>query len=187
MIAVINDEAFSFDLYDDVTGKSDPAPEESLVDTSRQIWVIGDWPIKVPEQEPIEALTSAIMVRLIHDWTGWSIRHLAELLNTSHTTVGEIERGRPIYPQRSGDLEQRVEMLHKIVERLYLATDRNSELLRKICRTKASNGQSFNELIKSDRPEMAYVAALQILTPRSKGLLINERPKTGDATAALHD
>lgn len=187
MTAVTKDEAFSIDLYDDVTGKYDPAPEKSLFNASRQIWVIGDWPIKVPEQQPVDALTAAIMVKLIRDWTGWSTRHLGELLNTSHTTVAEIERGRPIYPQRSRGLEQRIEILHKIVERLYLATNRNSELLARICRTPASNGQSFNELIMMDRPEIAYVAALDILTPRSKGLLVNEMPKTGDAIAALHD
>lgn len=137
----------------------------------------------VPQPAP-EIQQQTLQVRR---WTGWSIRYLADVTGTSHTTIRGIETGRPVAYSRSGDLRIRIASLHDVVQRVFILAGRDPQRVARALANEPGGSASAVEEMKHGRFGAAYVAAIDSLRPRNVGLLVANRPKQSDATVALHD
>ena len=66
------------------------------------MWRVDYFPV------PPRGIRTSQRVQVLLASTGWSLRTLADVLGTSHTTVGAIRDGRPLITTRSGDLDKRI-------------------------------------------------------------------------------
>ena len=158
------------------------------LNTHDTFWTIGDWPIAVP------AVVSHAVPRLqrvigeIRDRTGWSVRHLAEIVGSSHTTIRNAEQGRPLVSGHSGGLRQRLVETHDLIERIYVLVNRDPERTAIVLATAATGRRSaVEELLTTGDPGRAYLAALDAIRPRRTGLLVGDRLRRDGPTTALHD
>ncbi len=161
----------------------------ALINTTRPFWTIGQWPIEVPSPSPQTIPRLQRVIREVRGRTGWSARRLADVVGSTHTTIRQAENGRPLMSGHSGDLRQRLLGLHDIVERVYILAGNDPERTATILLTgPASTGRSaIDELRATGDPGRAYVAALDVLRPRSTGLLVGDRPRRDEPTTALHE
>jgi transcriptional regulator with XRE-family HTH domain len=157
------------------------------LDTNRPFWIVGEWFVVLPTTVVRRAPDVQRMISEVRAWTGWSLRQLARVLGTSHTTVLNAEAGRPLLALRSGDLRRRVNEVHDVVERVYLLSERDASTTSHLLATAPRRGQSAVDALRAGRPEKAYLAAIDALRPRPTGMLTGSRPRRSGATAALHD
>lgn len=156
------------------------------LDTSQTFWSLGDWRLVA------QATTGSVLpgmdrlVRRIREWTGWSARRLAEVTGTSHTTILGVEGGRPLVDGHSGELRRRLRETHDVIERLFVIAERNRDALTQLLEA-GSPGDSALDALKSDKPTLAYLAAVEALRPRPQGLLTGRRPRQSGGSAPLHD
>lgn len=127
------------------------------------------------------------MITEIRGWTGWSSRQLATVLDTTHTTVLNAERGRALMEARSGDLQRRVPAAHDLVRRVFLLADRDPAATSRILGTVLGDGLSPSEALAAGNTERAYLAAIDALRDRPTGMLVGARPRRPGATVALHE
>jgi hypothetical protein len=127
------------------------------------------------------------VVRQIRDWTGWSSRRLAEVVDTSHTTILGVENGRPLVGGHSGDLRDRLTDTHEVIERIWALAGSDPNLMRRLVETAPPGQRSAIAELAAGDPDRAYLAALEVLRPRTPGLLVGDRPRQRGATVALHD
>jgi hypothetical protein len=160
-----------------------------LLDTGHAIWLLAGWGLKVQLTLPERAPDVQRMISDMRAWTGWSQRRLADVLGTSHTTVGRAEAGRPLVEARSGDLRDRVDRAHAVVQRIFLLAERDAEETARLLETPPSitGGGSAVDGLRTGNPDRAYIAALDVLRPRPTGMLVGSRPRRGGATSPLHD
>lgn len=156
-------------------------------DMSKNIWTVGWWPIIFPDIVPRAAPNIQIMVKKLRARTGWSARTLADVLKTSHTTILEIERGRSLKEGHSGDLGRRVIDAYEVVERVYLLTGKSVGETARVMRSSCANGNTPVEELQAQELGRAYLAVVDVLHPRPRGLIVGDHPKQGDAIVALHD
>ena len=157
------------------------------LNTGSTVWTLGDWALIVPPPIPRPAPEMQRIVSHLKEWTGWSARRLAEVLITSHTTVLGIESGRPLVNGRSGDLRRRLTEMHDVVERIYLLANRDPDTVARLLDTAPPGRRSAIEEMQAGEAARAYLAAIDVLRPRTPGLLVGNRPRRGGATAPLHD
>jgi hypothetical protein len=156
--------------------------------TMHRGWIIvGQWPIAMPQSVGRDQPESQRMVSEIRRWTGWSSRFLADLLRTSHTTVLNIESGRPLVAGHSGVLGERLADAHDVVTRVFLLSDRDPDRTSRVLGEAGPGGMSPIQQLRAGEPGRAYLAAIDVLRPRPTGLLVGSRPKRGGATAPLDD
>ena len=159
-----------------------------LLDTATKFWTIGDWPIDVPAPVPHATPRLQRVISEIRGWTGWSARRLAEVADSSHTTILNAENGRPLVSAHSGDLRHRLLDLHDVVERTYLLAGRDPHQTDNLLTTASPKGRSaVQELVETGDAGRAYIAVLDALRPRQAGLFVADRPRQDGRTTALHE
>ena len=145
-----------------------------------RMWTVALYP--APAQHGPDARQ---MIQQLAAWTGWSNRTLAEVLDTSHTTVGALLQGRPLQPSRSGPLADRLAEAHQVVERAHHLTDHVAARTASVATVPDETGTAAVDYLHGRNPAAAYLAIVDALRPRPRGLLTGFRPARGDATAAL--
>lgn len=158
------------------------------LNTNDDFWTLGDWPIKVPRPVPQVMPDLERIVKEVREWTGWSARRLADVVESTHTTILRAENGRPLMPGHSGDLRERLFDLHNLVERVFLVVGRDSERTAAVLSTSPPNRRSAaDEFRATADPGRAYIAAIDVMRPRRPGLLVGDRPRQDGPTTALHE
>lgn len=150
-------------------------------------WIVGDWSFEFPKLPIRPAPDIQQMAIQIRDQTGWSARRLAEVLATSHTTVLQIENGRPLIQGHSGDLRRRLADAHDLVVRVFLMADREPQRTSRLIETPLPDGESPLDHLRRGDLSRAYLSAIDVLRPRTPGLLVGNRPRRDGAAAPLHD
>jgi hypothetical protein len=165
-----------------------PVPRRVL-NTDHLLWTVGDWHLLLigPPPTARRVPDAGRMISELRAWTAWSSRKLASVLGTSHTTVLGIEAGRPLVEGHSGDLGRRVSDVHDVVSRVFLLADRDQSTTARLLDTPPHGGRSPIDALRSDDAAGAYLAAVDVLRPRSSGLLVGSRPRREGAITPLHD
>ncbi len=177
------------DIYDEAL-RGEPlelAVFPPALNTHSSLWTLGDWRIVLPAPDLHPAPSTQQLVRQVRQWTRWSTRQLAEVLDTSHTTIRAIENGRTLVGGHSGALRHRLADAHEVVERIFVLANRDAERVAAILDSAPPGKRSAVEDLRAGEPARAYLAALDALRPRRPGLIVGDRPRLGGATAALHD
>ncbi len=177
------------DIYDEAL-RGEPlelAVFPPALDTHSSLWTLGDWWIVLPAPDLHPAPSTQQLVRQLRQWTRWSTRQLAEVLDTSHTTIRAVENGRTLVGGHSGDLRRRLADAHEVVERVFLLANRDAERVATILDSAPPGKRSAVEELRAGDPARAYLVALDVLRPRRPGLIVGDRPRRGGATAALHE
>jgi transcriptional regulator with XRE-family HTH domain len=176
-------------VYDDAL-LGEPLPcrvQPQILGRRGQFLIVGTWPITLPAVEIAPARDVQRMVSALRASTGWSARRLAEALGTSHTTVRAVESGRPIVAGHSGNLRQRITAAHDVVSRIFVIAGRDSTLTARAFEDAPQGGDAAINYLRRGDAARAYIAALDVLRPRTPGLLVGSRPRREGATAPLHD
>jgi hypothetical protein len=177
------------DIYDEAL-RGEPlerAVFPPALNTHSSLWMLGGWVIVLPAPELHPAPSMQQVARQLRQWTGWSSRRLAEVLETSHTTIRAVEYGRPLVGGHSGDLRRRLTDAHDVVERVFLLADRDPARVSTILDTAPPGRRSAVDELKAGEPGSAYLAAVDVLRPRRPGLVVGDRSRRGGATVALHE
>jgi transcriptional regulator with XRE-family HTH domain len=156
------------------------------LNTHSSFWTLGGWPIVLPAPDLQPAPSMQQVVRQIRQWTGWSTRRVAEVLETSHTTIRAVENGRALVGGHSGDLRRRLAEAHEVVERVFLLAGRDPARVATILESASPGHRSAAEELRTRNPARAYLAVVDVLRPRRPGLVVGDRPRRDGATAALH-
>jgi len=101
------------------------------------------------------------LLRESRSLTGWSRRDLAEILHTSHTTVGRLETDGRV-TARSRDSAARVASLHAVLVRLARVASSPGALGAALV-TKAGSGPTAAELLREGQWPRAFTVALDVL------------------------
>lgn len=145
----------------------------------------GEWRVLPFRPSGRAVLDIQRLARQLSAWTGWSSRALADVLDTTHTTVQALQRGRPLQGSRSGMLGDRLGETHQVVERLDRLTHGDARATARALTRPDADGMSAVDHLRARRPSAAYLAAIDALRPRVPGMLTGTRPARGDATAPL--
>lgn len=159
----------------------------STFNTTMPIWMIGDWRLILPQSPPELFQGIKQIISDLQRWTGWSARHLADVLGTSHTTIRAITNGRPIVDGHSGDLRRRIVETHGVVERIYLLAECDSDKVNDLLDTPKPGRKTVAAELQAGEYARAYLVAIDILRPRKSGLIAGDRPKRDSAVVPLHD
>lgn len=149
---------------------------------SSRMWTVALFP--VPMRHDPDA---RLIIQRLSAWTGWSNRSLAHVLDSSHTTVGALLQGRPLQPSRSGDLGDRLADVYQIVERAYRLTNDDAARTARVVAVADESGKTAVDYLRDRNSAAAYLAIVDALRPRPRGLLTGSRPARLDATAALSE
>jgi transcriptional regulator with XRE-family HTH domain len=156
--------------------------------SSDGLWTVGEWLIRIPNQDTSSAPEVHRFVSEIRNRTGWSARRLAEIVGTSHTTILRIENGGRLVTGHSGELRRRLSQAEDVVARIYVIAGRDQETTARLLEEAAPpSGRSAVDFLQSDEPARAYLAAIDVARPRPPGLLVGTRPRRNAATAPLHE
>jgi hypothetical protein len=152
------------------------------------LWTLGGWALRIPLVGVRPAPDVQVMARELRQWTGWSSRRLAAILDTTHTTIRAVEDGRPLVAGHSGDLRRRLEEAYAVVLRVHMLANRNPQRTVQLLETAPRTGASAAiTALKERDPARAYLAALDVLNPPAEGFLVGTYPAPpGRATASLH-
>ncbi len=131
----------------------------------------------LPDTAQQEALE---VERMFHDlcrWTGWSDRALADVIDTSHPTVGRLKAGEYGFLAGNEVSRRRVEAAHGVVSRAYILAGRDRGRTRTILEQTAFGGMSARQHLCDGRPNEAYLAVIEVLRPpRRSGLMRGSNP-----------
>ena len=143
--------------------------------------------VRVPEAPSRLAPHAQRLTQELLSWTGWSHRSLASVLEISHPTVSALEQGTS--SARAGDLFDRLVEVHEVVERVHLVADRDASRTSHLLSTTPESSDSARELLAERRPAEAYLAALDVLSPRRVGPMMQGiwPARAGEATVDLAD
>jgi transcriptional regulator with XRE-family HTH domain len=153
----------------------------------RGIWMVGQWQIRIPDQDTSSAPEVHRFVSEIRNRTGWSARRLAEIVGTSHTTILRIENGGRLVSGHSGELRRRLSQADDVVARVYIIAGRDQETTARLLEEAPLSDRPAVDFLQSDQPAKAYLAAIDVARPRPPGLLVGTRPRRDGATAPLHE
>ena len=157
------------------------------LNTRTSFWTLGEWQLVLPASVPRPAPGMQRVVKQIREWTGWSARHLANVVGTSHTTILSVESGRSLVDGHSGDLRQRLADTYDVVERVHVLAIRDPETVTRLLETAPPGRKAAIDELRAGEPACAYLAAIDVLRPRSAGLLVGDRPRHSGGVAAMHD
>jgi transcriptional regulator with XRE-family HTH domain len=107
----------------------------------------------------------------IQQLTGWSFREIAEVLRTSHTTVGKLANGAAPTP-RSQDAVDRLGPLLDVLTRISGLVPPGRALSELLHASTASGGQPIEYLVRGEWAEALLAALDATSSPRPK------RPKS---------
>jgi transcriptional regulator with XRE-family HTH domain len=170
-----------------IAGSTAPPIADRRPNTAESSANLFDTWVRLPPDRPQSQNTLRQMVVAIRAQTGWSQRHLASVLNTTHPTVSSIEQGRLV--TRVKNLATRVAETARVVERIHMLAARNPEITRQFLEIRpVGQESSADEHLRRGDSARAYLTALEAVNPSraSDGLTVGEWPSTpGRATVAL--
>lgn len=109
-------------------------------------------------EDPVPPLCG--LIRETRELTGWAQRDLAQVLGTSHTTIGRLETDGRV-TARSRSVAARATELHAVLVRLARVADGPDALVAALDRT--VRGTTPRELLTQGQWSRAYTAALDAL------------------------
>lgn len=136
-------------------------------------YLFNDWLLIAPYvSQPIPDL-SRIVNRLI-DRTGWSNRRIAEIVGTTHPTIGAIKKGRE--PERKPELAEALFNTAEVVEKISRLANGNQAILKVALNQRGQDGFTSLQLLAAGEYAKAYLKALDVLNrPHQIGGLLNVR------------
>ena len=143
--------------------------------------------VLLPEPDASAEAVASIGDQLqeILQMTSWSQRDLAQVLQTSHTTVRKLLLGGSV-SARSMSIASRVRPVYDIVSRLHLVAQRDSTRLAVALTSLRDDGKSAVDLLAGGEDNAAYTTAIKALRGRQEGS--RDRPRKirpADATVEL--
>ena len=128
-----------------------------------------------------------MLAMAVLEWTGWSQRGLAQVLQVSHPTVAALVHGRS--GARMGDLWERLNEVHAVAKRVSLIAEQDVSEIHRLLTSPSDSGDIAMELLSQRRPAEAYLAALDVLHHRRgmSGMQSVWPVRMGQATVALSD
>lgn len=138
--------------------------------------------VLLPEDlvEPVSSLPR--IFQEIRDMTGWAQRNLADILRTSHTTVGRLESDGRI-TARSRDTATRATELHAVLVRLARVAAGPGSLLAALNKNKG--GVTPLDLFRDGEWSQGYVTALDAIHGPRPAMLGASRVPVKAATREL--
>jgi transcriptional regulator with XRE-family HTH domain len=176
-------------VYDQtLLGEPLPRPVRGrILEPRGHLWILGSWAINIPIPRLSPAPDVQRIVSEIRNCTGWSARRLADIMGTSHTTILQIENGRRLFAGHSGDLRRRLSDAHEVITRVFVIADREQTKTVQLLEDTPATGKSALDHLRRGDPAKAYLSAIDVMRPRTSGLLVGSRPRQDGATAPLHD
>lgn len=105
--------------------------------------------------------THADLLRQVYDLTGWSFRDIAEVVGTSHTTVGKLANG-AAPTSRSADAAERIAPMLDVLTRISRLVAPGHDLAAVLEESTAS-GEKPRELLRSGDWSRALLAAMDVI------------------------
>jgi hypothetical protein len=139
--------------------------------------------IVIPRWQPPTLKTFARMANELQEWTGWSLRRLADVLGTTHPTAKSLLDGSRQAGSRNPALLHRLERAHGVIHRIHVLAGQDVQRTAAALDALTTEGCAA-DLIPQDEPDRAYLAGLEALRPsRQNGMLVGSRPvKPGTGT-----
>jgi transcriptional regulator with XRE-family HTH domain len=169
--------------------------------------LLGPWRLPAAEPSPPQVITFELpawlgamtpqrripslreQLQAIKDRTGWSMRTLGAVTDTTHPTIEAILRGRTRL-QRSPGTARRITDIYELTLRLWTVVGGDRATLdRALTETPGQTGSSATERLRAGDSAGAYLAALDVLQPpRAGGMMTGRYPaRPGEATTAIYE
>jgi DNA-binding XRE family transcriptional regulator len=186
-----NSQLEGFHLWGNLLDSTDypPSPWLFLPSSSgapaRPLHDFSSW-VTLPSALPSTRSTLPQLIRQIREWTGWSQREMATLLQISHTTVRKLESDGRV-TARSRAAATRVAPIHDLVRRAAVVAGFDQQRLATALSTSDERGRRPTDLIAGGHYSLAYVAALRALRGARTAMLAPTGDRAIlDATVELH-
>src|SRR5438445_3757062 len=105
--------------------------------------------------------TYADLLRQVNELTGWSFRDIAEVVGTSHTTVGKLANG-AVPTSRSADAAERIEPLLDVLTRISRLVAPGRDLAA-VLEDSTADGETPREVLRSGDWSRALLAAMDVI------------------------
>lgn len=129
--------------------------------------------------------TYADLLRRINELTGWSFRDIAEVVGTSHTTVGKLANG-AAPSSRSAAAVERIERVLDVLTRVFPLVGSRAALAPLLEQVGPHN-ETPRELLAAGAWSEALLAALDLVDgPRLSRPTLRPVPRRERATRELH-
>lgn len=144
--------------------------------------VINRWArVQVTSQPSPEGRRLALEIQRT---TGWSERAMARALGTTHPTVGKLIEGQAV----NASLAQRVVRAHEVISRIYKIAGQDVQATARALEAPISEHETAAACLSRGAYAEAYLAAIDVLRPRERGILVGGRPTlAGRANVPLVD
>jgi transcriptional regulator with XRE-family HTH domain len=129
--------------------------------------------------------THADLLRQVNELTGWSFRDIAELVGTSHTTVGKLANGAAA-TSRSADAAERIAPLLEVLTRVsrLVAPGRD---LNSVLNELGPGGETPRDVLRSGDWSRALLSAMDVINgPRPARPQLRPGVRRERATRELH-
>ncbi len=129
--------------------------------------------------------TYSDLLRQVNELTGWSFRDIAEVVGTSHTTIGKLANG-AVSTSRSAHAAERIEPMLDVLTRISrLAAPGND--LAAVLEQPAASGETPRELLRSGEWSRALLSAMDVINgPRPERPQLRPGVRRERATRELH-
>lgn len=129
--------------------------------------------------------TYADLLRQVNDLTGWSFRDIAEIVGTSHTTVGKLANG-AVPTNRSADAAERIAPMLDVLTRISRLVAPGRDLAA-VLEQFTDEGESPREALRSGEWSRALLAAMDVINgPRPTRPELRLGVRRERATRELH-
>lgn len=129
--------------------------------------------------------TYADLLRQVYELTGWSFRDIAEVVGTSHTTVGKLANG-VVPTSRSASAADRIEPMLDVLTRLSHLVPKGSELAA-VLEQPAASGETPRKVLRSGEWSRALLLAMDVINgPRPERPQLRLGVRRERATRELH-
>lgn len=129
--------------------------------------------------------TYADLLRQVNELTGWSFRDIAEVVGTSHTTVGKLANG-SVPTSRSADAAERIEPMLDVLTRVSRLVAPGRDLAA-VLEEPTADGETPLEVLRSGDWSRALLAAMDVINgPRPAGPRLRPGVRRERATRELH-
>lgn len=144
-----------------------------------------DW-IRLPSVIAQPSPRPQMQARELLDWSGLSLRVLAEMLGITHPTLKALVEGSGASLTKKPEVLDRLEALHALTSRLAPFEIANAGSIARALTT-VIDGRRISEIATSESLADAYLEALKVVAPRpGKNLRqVTTRRTVGTATVAL--
>jgi transcriptional regulator with XRE-family HTH domain len=129
--------------------------------------------------------TYADLLRQINELTGWSFRDIAEIVGTSHTTVGKLANG-AVPTSRSADAAERIAPMYDVLVRVSRLVAPGPDLAA-VLEQSTADGESPREVLRSGEWSRALLTAMDVINgPRPARPQLRPGVRRERGTQELH-